>query len=239
MKLYITDLAAELLRRTPRRDNGISVAEKRTGGVKVTTMKITSAAGAKKIGKPVGTYINCENQIETDNSAVISRELRKIIPKSSRILAVGLGNDRFIADSLGPKVLSYINTGKDLMTFEPNVKGITGINSVDAIKQIVKLCKPDFVVVIDSLVSGAADKIGTNYQIATTGITPGSGIGRDNKRLDKRFLGVPVIAIGVPICTIITTKKNTLHATVKEIDQIIAHCALNIANGINGCIGYC
>jgi hypothetical protein len=55
--------------------------------------------------------------------------------------------------------------------------------------------------------------------------------------LDKKFLGVPVIAVGVPICTIITIGGGKrLHATVKEIDQIIAACALNIANGINGCV---
>ncbi|MDR1917589.1 MAG: GPR endopeptidase [Christensenellaceae bacterium] len=167
---------------------------------------------------------------------LISGKLQRLLPKKSRVLVVGLGNDRFVADSLGPKVLSFINTGERLMTFEPNVKGITGINSVDAIKQIVKLCKPNCVIVIDSLVSVSADKIGTNYQIATSGITPGSGIGRDNKRLDEDFLGVPVLAIGVPICTIITAKRKTLHATVKEIDQIIINCALNIANGINGAV---
>jgi spore protease len=234
MKPYITDLAAELLRRAPDCTDGVAVNEKRSGGVKIMTMQIKNSAGAKQIGKPIGAYINIVSRPEADSSSAISQELRKFIPKNSRVLVVGLGNDRFIADSLGPKVLSYINTGEDLMTFEPNVKGITGINSVDAIKQIVKLCKPDCVIVIDSLVSGAADKIGTNYQIATTGITPGSGIGRDNKRLDKQFLRVPVIAIGVPICTIITAKQKILHATVKEIDQIIVHCALNIANGING-----
>jgi spore protease len=234
VKPFVTDLAVELLRRSPQHGRGITVSSKKTVGGKITTTKITNKSGEKQIGKPIGTYINIESEPETDNSVLISKELQNIIKKNARVLAVGLGNDRFIADSLGPRVLSYINTGEKLMTFEPNVKGITGINSVDAIKQIVKLAKPDYVIVIDSLVSGSADKIGVNYQIATSGITPGSGIGRDNKRLDKKFLGVPVIAVGVPICTIISGENGkTLHATVKEIDRIIINCALNIANGIN------
>jgi spore protease len=269
MKSFVTDLAVELLRRIPRHSGGITVNTMQFGGAKITATQITNAAGAEQIGKPVGTYINIECAADSDISAVLTRELKKIIcplplgflrkdPTSrgkenglavkspnaagraagaagARILAVGLGNDRFVADSLGPLALSYIRTGEKMMTFEPNVKGITGINSVDAIKQIVALCRPDFVIAVDGLVSASADRIGCNYQIATTGITPGSGICRDNKRLDKEFLRVPVIAVGVPVCTVIEDGKgNTLHATVKEIDRMVLLAAQNIAGGING-----
>jgi spore protease len=34
--------------------------------------------------------------------------------------------------------------------------------------------------------------------MSDTGISPGSGIGNARKRIDKEYLGVPVIAIGVP-----------------------------------------
>lgn len=252
----VTDLAVELLRRTPRRSSGITVKTVQSDGVYVTATQITDEAGAKQIGKPAGTYINIECAVDSDISAVIAQELRKLSAKlpagrksagaadrssdktaPPRILIVGLGNDRFVADSLGPRVLSYIKTGEKLMTFEPNVKGITGINSVDAIKQITALCKPEFVIAVDSLVCASADRIGCNYQIATTGITPGSGVCRDNKRLDEKFLRVPVIAVGVPICIIMESPKGKLlHATVKDIDRVIINCALNIANGINGAV---
>jgi spore protease len=242
---FITDLATELLRRTPHRGDGITVTVEASKGVKTTTTKITTETAAKQIGKPVGTYINIESP--EDCAAELSKYLRVLIPPKSRVLVVGLGNDRFVADSLGPQVLSYINTNDNLMTFEPNVGGITGIESVDAIKAITKLAKPDAVVVIDSLVSREADKIGTNYQIASSGISPGSGIARTNKRLDKKFLNVPVIAVGIPVCTILqpspkspAARKKTkrhethiMHVVPKEIDIIIKNCALNIAAAVN------
>ena len=35
-------------------------------------------------------------------------------------------------------------------------------------------------------------------QMSDTGIAPGSGIGNTRKRIDESYLGVPVIAIGIP-----------------------------------------
>ncbi len=34
--------------------------------------------------------------------------------------------------------------------------------------------------------------------MSNTGIAPGSGIGNTRKRIDENYLGVPVIAIGIP-----------------------------------------
>jgi spore protease len=236
MKGRITDLACEMLRRRPKYEDGVSVSVKRMGGVKTTTTKILSASAASEIGKPCGIYINIEtkaNSTPEHTVTAIASAVNGQIKRAEKILVVGLGNDRFIADSLGPKVLRYINTNENLMTFEPNVSGITGINSVDAIKAISRLAKPTLVIVIDSLVAADASRIGTNYQIADSGITPGSGIGRDNKRIDRQFLGVPVIAIGIPVCTIITTKiGRIMHLMPKNIDAVVEESSLVIAAAI-------
>jgi spore protease len=224
----ITDLACELLQKPPYCTDGIIIKKDKNK----TVTQIINEEGVKQTGKPIGTYINIECP---DDKIIpeITKSLKKLTAAKPRILAVGLGNDRFVADSLGPKVLSYINTNENLMTFEPNVGGITGINSVAAIKAITKLAKPDCVLIIDSLVARDADKIGKNYQIADSGITPGSGIGRDNKRCDKKFLGVPVIAVGVPVCTILKNKDKIMHVVPHQIDIVVKECSLNIAAAVN------
>ena len=89
-------------------------------------------------------------------------------------------------------------------------------------------------IVIDSLVSASPSRIGTNYQICTSGITPGSGIGRDNQTLNQKLLKVPVIALGVPVCTIMTSDKNKIyHVVPKDIDMVIRDCAHLIARSLN------
>ena len=41
-------------------------------------------------------------------------------------------------------------------------------------------------------------RLGTTVQMSDTGISPGSGIGNARKRIDEDYLGVPVVAIGIP-----------------------------------------
>ncbi len=232
----ISDLACELLRRTPHKTNGLSITNTEHAGITLHCTTIKTAAAARQIGKPIGTYYNLDaTHGRTRNIVnVLRRSLQTLITNPGKILIVGLGNDKFVADSLGPCVLEQINSGDKLLTFEPNVFGVTGINSTDAIKAITKLTQPDAVIVIDSLVSATPSRIGTNYQICTSGITPGSGIGRNNQTINQKLLGVPVLAIGVPVCTIMTTVPDHIyHVVPKDIDIVIRDCATIIAKSIN------
>lgn len=232
----ITDLACELLRRAPRTTSGVSVATTNHAGITVHTTTITTPTAARLIGKPIGTYLNLETTNARPRNIVnaLRQALTPLLPDPSKILIVGLGNDKFVADSLGPCVLQQIDTGEQLLTFEPCVFGVTGINSVDAIQAITRLVRPTAVIVIDSLVSATPARIGTNYQICTSGITPGSGIGRDNQTINRKLLGVPVLAIGVPVCTIMTPAKDQIyHVVPKDIDIVIRDCAQIIARSLN------
>ncbi len=235
--LYITDLASELLRGKPKKLPGIKIDTKTKFGIKYSTTIISTAEASKEIGKPIGTYINIQtkesNQIK-NIIAILFYMLKTQINNAKKFLIIGLGNSGFIADSLGPKVLKKINANDKLMTFEPNVGGITGINSVDAIKAISDLCKPDLVIIIDSLVTASPNRIGTNYQISTSGISPGSGISRNNRTINSALLDVPVLALGVPLCTFISYRTNNiLHVVPKDIDRIVLDSANIISSAIN------
>lgn len=43
------------------------------------------------------------------------------------------------------------------------------------------------------------ERLGRTIQIADTGINPGSGVGNNRRELSEKTLGVPVVAIGVPM----------------------------------------
>ena len=232
----ITDLACELLRRTPNSTTGITLTTLEQAGITIQQTTVENSTAARQIGKPIGTYLNLDTTTCKPRNIIkaLRHALQPLIPDTTKILIIGLGNDKFVADSLGPCVLERINTGTQLLTFEPSVFGVTGINSVDAIKAITRITRPTAVIVIDSLVSATPQRIGTNYQICTSGITPGSGIGRDNQTINQKLLGVPVIAIGVPVCTIMTTVPDHIfHVVPKDIDVVIRDCAEIIATAIN------
>ena len=81
----------------------------------------------------------------------------------------------------------------------PGVLGTTGIETMEVIKGIVENIKPKLIIVIDSLASRSIARISSTVQISDTGIVPGAGVGNARNELSVNTLGVPVLAIGVPM----------------------------------------
>jgi spore protease len=127
-------------------------------------------------------------------------------------LIIGIGNSKIISDALGSKTIENIivtrhmylinnvdnKRYRNVSVLEPNVLGVTGIDSFEIIKNVVKEIKPNFVIAIDSLCARTIERLNCTIQITSTGITPGSGIGNSKEELSFSTLNVPVIAIGVP-----------------------------------------
>ena len=68
--------------------------------------------------------------------------------------------------------------------------------------------------------------------MSNTGITPGSGVGNYRNHIDEKFLGIPVVSIGVP--TVISLdNEGDMFVTPKDIDVIVKRAASLIAMGIN------
>lgn len=81
----------------------------------------------------------------------------------------------------------------------PGVLGTTGIETMEVIKGIVDNIKPKLIIVIDSLASKSIERISSTVQLSDTGIIPGAGVGNKRNEISENTLGVPVIAIGVPM----------------------------------------
>lgn len=212
---------------------GIETIEKNENdNIKSTIVNILNEEGEKAIGKPIGTYVTFdlkdlkiagENEIESV-SEIISKQIKSIVEgkvkSQDEILIVGLGNQFVTPDSLGPKVVSEIEITRHLLKYAPEfvvpgaravsavapgVLGTTGIETLEIVKGIVDNVKPKLLIVIDSLASKSIERISSTIQISDTGIVPGAGVGNERKELSQNTLGIPVIAIGVPMVVDLAT----------------------------------
>ncbi len=221
--LAIEASAVENLKIVDNLESGISSNIFEKDGITVTEVKITNKKGEEAVGKPIGKYVTLEvpslrddiSRVYDNTQKMLTEELKKFIDlkKVQTVLVVGLGNRFVTPDALGPKVIDKLLVTRhlygvlpdeitshmhSLCAVAPGVLGITGIETGEIIKGIADKIKPDIIIAIDALASRKTSRISTTFQIADTGIVPGSGIGNKRHALNEETIGVPVIAIGVP-----------------------------------------
>lgn len=195
--------------------------------VHITKVRIVTKNAAKIMGKPIGTYITLESPSleswDEDYHREISEELanciRTIIPdmeKEKSILIIGLGNREVTADSLGPSTVDQLfitrhmlkEYGKKAYNVEhmheissliPGVMAKTGMETAEIVKGVVTETHPDILLVVDALAAKNVKRLYRAIQITDTGIHPGSGVGNHRNGLTNETLGIPVIAIGIPM----------------------------------------
>jgi len=212
---------------------GVKVDVAEEEGIKVTRVNIFEKRGEEILGKPMGNYItieapeikNRDKDLVENVSRNLARELSEIskTDKDTKTLVVGLGNWNVTPDSLGPEVTNSLMVTRHIFEYlpeqvdkgvtpvcsiAPGVLGITGIETGEIIQGVVSRVKPDRVVAIDALASRKMERVSTTIQIGDTGISPGSGIGNKRKALNCETLGVPVIAVGVPMVVDAATMAN-------------------------------
>lgn len=224
--------------------DGVVVDTKELEDCTITTVEIINEIGSKIMNKEIGKYITLESDLmkfDDDDSRekvinYLKDELIEIFgtDQSKKTLIIGLGNWNITSDALGPRAVSktlvtrhiFKNYNKDydddfseVAALSPGVMGITGIETVEIVKSIVDKIKPDRVVAIDALASRKMDRVNSTIQISTGGIAPGGGVGNKRKALDKSYLGVDVIAIGIP--TVVDAATLTIDVLDLAIDNLI------------------
>ena len=225
---------------------GIKSESHKENYVTVTRVEIINKRGEEAVGKPRGHYVTIEvpklreNITDAFDAAEksLTNELKKILnlKKGDTVMVVGLGNRFVTPDALGPKVVDKLlvtrhlygvlpeEITKDmnsLCAVSPGVLGITGMETGEIISGIKDKIQPDLIIAIDALASRKTSRISTTFQIADTGIVPGSGIGNKRKELTKDTMGVPVIAIGVP--TVIEAAAVASDAIELLIEAVKVH----------------
>ena len=192
-------------------------------GMERTVVTIEDEEAARRMGRPVGRYvtISCPQMLSlelTTRRALgkeLARTLEQMLPAGARtVMVIGLGNRSVTPDALGPRTLERILVTRhvrdcvpddvsermnSVCAAAPGVLGVTGIETAEAMQGLVAHVRPEAVIAVDSLAARSSERICSTIQITDTGITPGSGVGNHRKALTKETLGVPVIAVGVPM----------------------------------------
>ena len=211
-------------------------------------------------------------------SKVFSDELKKLIQKHydgideiPHILIAGLGNRDATSDALGPMVVSNLLITRHIVEYMgysgvegafgitsaivPGVMAQTGMDTGEIIEAIINQTEPDILLVVDALAARDTKRLCSTIQITDTGIHPGSGVGNNRNRINKKTMGIPVIAVGVPTVVDASTliydslpkdsegrrisiseEYRNMYVTSKDIDAIIKRVSYTISEGINRCI---
>lgn len=232
-----TDLAIEsrelYKERTKKEVPGVKVDKEQKKDIGITRVEILDKMGEEKMGKPIGSYItmeipklkNPDEDLKEEVSIQLAKEIKALAKnnKKTKTLIVGLGNWNVTPDALGPKVVErvlvtrhfFIAYNKDedetmanISALSPGVMGNTGIETGEIIKGVVEKIQPDIVIAVDALASRNMNRVSTTIQISNTGINPGSGVGNKRQGLNEEYLGVPVIAVGIPTVVDAATMVN-------------------------------
>ena len=118
------------------------------------------------------------------------------------------------------------------------------METVEVVSALTKEIAPDVVILIDSLAASRVEHLGCVIQCNDSGISPGAGVGNFQTILSKESLGVPVIAVGVPLVvrieSILGKTRRSCDATVKnmivtpkEIDMMVKDASRVLSDAIN------
>lgn len=209
----------------------------------------------------------CNDEMQEELTKEVSFCLQKLLSrhgykKGKSVLVIGLGNEELTADSLGAVTVREVRVTRHLKNtsifqrlpevsaFKSSVSGVTGIDSFDIITGVIGVTKPDIIICVDTLASSAPGRLSKAVQITDVGISPGSGVNNAKRHLDGGSLGVPVIAIGVPL--VIYAKNivreysdglkkvdindevlSSLVVTAKDIDLVVKDFGFVLSNALN------
>lgn len=241
--MYRTGLAVEAAE-SAGNISGTKVVRRRFGGAKITDVRI-SKEGSGHIGKPEGRYITIEGEAhEHAVQMLLTKALEQLLPRKGTVLVAGLGNPDITHDSLGARVVRLLRCGGERRRFaaiETDVAANTGIETAKMVRAVARELDAACVLAIDALACRDPLRIGRTVQVSDSGIQPGSGVMAESAALTKEFVGVPVIALGVPMVSLLSgimgipRYKDYLVSPVDE-DLLTVHWAEVIGGAVNGLV---
>lgn len=228
MRGFRTDLAMECIDEGGGRVEGVRVSTHHLGGITHTRIRIEKERAAELLGRHTGEYITleyrdlprCDAHTQKLLAALVAQGVRSLLPREGEVLVVGLGNRNVTADALGTRVVERMLVTRHLRqamarelrgrlrgvsAIAPGVLGLTGIETAELCRGLVRHVRPSAVIAIDALAAFESERICTTVQITDTGIEPGSGVGNHRLGLTEETLGVKVIAVGVPMVVYAST----------------------------------
>ncbi len=241
-----TDLAMEARALHPELD-GVTEENEERDGIAISRITVATEEAAKRLGKAPGRYVTLDApelasrppELFRRVSQAASGELLRLIGElepQAPILVVGLGNRAITPDSLGPRTAEHVyvtrhikqhmpdaipQSARAVSAISPGVLGVTGVETLEIVRGVVEKTKPALIIAIDSLASRRTERISTTVQLTDAGISPGAGVGNNREGLNRETLGVPVIAIGVPLVVYASTiSRDTIALIASDMGLI-------------------
>lgn len=242
-----TDLADEIVI-SSNDTSEYSVTNKKYKDISISYITIHNDNNS--FNKKKGDYVSVQfNNVEdqhnrddikdvlVDNLKIMLKKYR--LRKDAKVLVVGLGNESFMADALGPMSAKEVIVTSHIFEFDkesiqegtkcvalliPGVMGQTGLETADIVKSVVDFYKPKLAIFIDSLASRSIARVNRVIQVCDTGIEPGSGVGNNRKAMNEEYLGIPCIAIGVAT---VVGASSIVDETISIIEKEYGKLPLN------------
>ncbi len=216
-----TDMAHEALRQWPELA-GVEEENEAKGPIRISRIRVCTAAAERKLDKPRGSYVT----LTLPEGGLANRDIRKAAGRSlavelsplmggcRSVLVIGLGNRHVTPDALGPQTVESLFVTRHVQNhfpellpkgtrivsaFAAGVMGMTGLETAEAVAGIASVLRPELIIAVDALASSESDHVGAMIQLNDTGISPGAGVGNFRMGLSKASLGIPVIAVGIPL----------------------------------------
>ncbi|MBR6789451.1 MAG: GPR endopeptidase [Oscillospiraceae bacterium] len=247
-----TDLAAEWAGRPDEAPDGVVHETFARHGVPVKRVEIRTPEAARFLKRSEGRYLTLEPASFSSpvrdlkaEAAALCEELRALLPEGP-VLTVGLGNRSVTPDSLGPEAVERVLVTRHLRGKVPGIEGLrpvsciapgvlgqTGIESAEMIRALTGTVRPAAVIAVDALAAADPVRLGKTVQLSDAGICPGSGAANHRAGLTRGTLGVPVIAVGVPMITEMPVGEGSMLVAPKDVDTVVREAARMIGLGIN------
>ena len=180
---------------------------------------------------------------------ILKNKLRRCLrnfnyKREDRLLIVGLGNPDIAADRLGKNVFDEIDINpmhkkNNIFKFCPNIFFYTGIDTLEIVKMLAQKLKIHLIIIIDSLTTSSLARLGSSFQITTSGMTPGSGVNRFGNRICRETVGVNCISIGVPFMIFASSIKEDereIILTSKDVKEDVENASFIISRAIKEAI---
>ena len=258
-----TDLAKES-RMQCRSISGVREETAYKSGLEILRIDVVTDAAAKRLDKPIGRYVSItmppsflmDRGARMLTAKTLAKELAALYGKNRNALVIGLGNRYITADALGTRTAEYVLVTRHVhmhmkevlpagtpivASFCANVLGVTGLETAEVVTALTEQIRPELVILIDSLAAARTEHLGSLIQCNDSGIAPGAGVGNFQKSLTRKRLGVPVVAVGIPMVVstdaILETHAEKgaegLIVTPKDIDAIVKDASRVLSDAIN------
>ncbi|MBS6324206.1 MAG: GPR endopeptidase [Clostridium sp.] len=216
-----TDLAMEA-RELHAAGTGVSEQNEQREGYAISRIRIETDETAKALGKAKGLYVTIDAPELNYGGAELTAAVTEAAANELSTMIAGLDGTaekilvtRHIKQYMADAIPHHV---RSVCAVSPGVLGVTGIETMEMIKGAASSSKPAVIIAIDSLASRRTERIGCTIQLCDAGLQPGAGVGNARSGLDRQSMGVPVIAIGVPLVVYASTiSRDTVGLIAGEL----------------------